>query len=234
MNHITKLMADVSLKPSRLVRRCRLVYVTLLIIRIQNPSAPEFHPRHPRFNARGSVVTSPRRTSPTLLGPRRFRKVSDCRSNREVRGSYVPYYVAITSPESTGVSADAGAGSAITEKANRDHSVRERADELQVALHQQSSQVRRLIRERDTLEDQDVRRAIEAGVGSNGTKPSPRLAAVNDELEQAICARDTTSAELDSVLSGGRPAPVESIPAASNSVRLLTLALLLLNVFQAA
>jgi hypothetical protein len=99
-------------------------------------------------------------------------------------------------------------------------SLRERTTALQSVLHKQSAQVRRLIRERDALEDYDVRRALGAGVGA--LKPSTRLAAVNAELEQAVAARGTTSNELDSLFSSGSSGSEDDFSAmSSNSVRLL-------------
>ncbi|KAJ7194074.1 hypothetical protein GGX14DRAFT_405038 [Mycena pura] len=87
-------------------------------------------------------------------------------------------------PEPAKVSTVSGADSEAPKpkKAESGRSLRERTNKLQGVLGKQSSQVRRLIRECDALEDHDARRAIEADVGAR--KPSPRLVAIHDELEQ--------------------------------------------------
>lgn len=126
---------------------------------------------------------------------------------------------------STGEPAATGTKPDAREKANSGGSVRQRANELRGSIRKQSLHVHQLIRERDALERQDDGRRRPA-------KASSRVAALDDELEKAIRARNAVIYELDDMLGGGDSDEDEgyfSTPSSCNSVRLFTLAILLLN-----
>jgi hypothetical protein len=158
-------------------------------------------------------MTLSQRSQPMQFGPRRTRKVFDnIYYLNNPRFAYFINKIAVPAPELAGVSAASGTVPDALEKAEPNRSVRDWTNKLKGVLHKQSAQVRRLIRERDALEDDDVRRAVEAGVGS--VKPSSRLAVVDTELEQAIAARSATANEIESLYhSGSSGSDEDEIPA---------------------